>query len=91
MAIPLGGRIVAVTDVFGALMSNRPYKSAWPAALAWAFLEQEAGTRVDPACVNACTASRGEAENIRNTFPDQLRDDASLHHRLSAAAAAEDV
>ena len=28
--IPLSGRIVAVADVFDALVSDRPYKRAWP-------------------------------------------------------------
>ena len=28
--IPLGGRICAVSDVFDALVSSRPYKPAWP-------------------------------------------------------------
>src|SRR5215204_648081 len=38
-AIPLGGRIVAVADVFDALTSERPYKKAWPLAEARAHLE----------------------------------------------------
>ena len=29
-AIPLGGRIVTVCDIFDALTSKRPYKEAWP-------------------------------------------------------------
>jgi putative two-component system response regulator len=52
-AIPLGGRIVAVADVFDALTSERPYKKAWPLAEARAHLEANAGSHFDPACVNA--------------------------------------
>ena len=52
-AIPLGGRIVAVADVFDALTSERPYKKAWPLAEARAHLEANAGSHFDPACVDA--------------------------------------
>ena len=52
-AIPLGGRIVAVADVFDALTSERPYKKAWPMAEARAHLEANAGSHFDPACVAA--------------------------------------
>ncbi|HEY8564015.1 MAG TPA: HD domain-containing phosphohydrolase [Beijerinckiaceae bacterium] len=52
-AIPLSGRIVAVADVFDALTSARPYKAAWPPEEARAFLEKNAGTHFDPACVAA--------------------------------------
>src|SRR5215203_5792115 len=48
-AIPLGGRIVAVADVFDALTSERPYKKAWPLAEARAHLEANAGSHFDPA------------------------------------------
>ena len=47
-SIPVEARIVAVADVFDALTSERPYKSAWPAAEAFAYLEAHAGTHFDP-------------------------------------------
>lgn len=50
-AIPLEARIVAVADVFDALTSERPYKQAWPNELAFSLLRQEAGVRLDEACV----------------------------------------
>lgn len=64
-AIPLRGRMVAVADSFDALTSNRPYKEAWPKAIAWAHIEQNAGTRFDPGCVAAFAAARLEVEEIR--------------------------
>lgn len=51
--IPISGRIVAVADVFDALISERPYKSAWPLEKAADFIVQNAGTMFDPAVVRA--------------------------------------
>ena len=49
--IPLIGRIVAVADVFDALVSERPYKHAWPVEEAIAYLQRETGQHFDPALV----------------------------------------
>ncbi|MEN3211466.1 HD domain-containing protein [Methylorubrum populi] len=51
--IPRSGRIVAVADVFDALISARSYKPAWSLERARAHLESEAGRHFDPACVAA--------------------------------------
>jgi hypothetical protein len=51
--IPLAARIVAVADVYDALISKRPYKEAWPAASAIAELRRLAGSHLDPALVTA--------------------------------------
>lgn len=52
-AIPLSGRIVAVADVFDALTTERPYKTAWTPAEARAFLLDNAGSHFDPEVVAA--------------------------------------
>jgi len=52
-AIPLTARIVAVADVFDALTSVRPYKTAWTFDEALAFVKAESGRHFDPACVHA--------------------------------------
>jgi len=49
--IPVEGRIVAICDVFDALVSSRPYKKAWSEAEALDFLRQSAGTHFDPKLV----------------------------------------
>ena len=46
--IPLVGRIAAVCDVFDTLISERPYKQAWPVSEALAEIERTAGTHFDP-------------------------------------------
>jgi putative two-component system response regulator len=52
-AIPLPGRIVTVADVFDALAHRRPYKEAWPVALAVREVLGEAGTKFDPQITDA--------------------------------------
>ncbi len=51
--IPLAARIVAVADVFDALTSARPYKTAWPFDEAVAYMRDQAGRHFDPLCVQA--------------------------------------
>jgi HD-GYP domain-containing protein (c-di-GMP phosphodiesterase class II) len=48
-SIPLVGRICAVCDVFDALISDRPYKSAWPVADALEEIRTMSGQHLDPA------------------------------------------
>ena len=52
-AIPLAVRIVAVADVFDALISERPYKKAWPPETALQEIKQIAGSHLDPQLVEA--------------------------------------
>ena len=49
--IPISGRIMAVTDVFDALLSDRPYKKAWDIESAIEFVRDECGKKFDPAIV----------------------------------------
>jgi CHASE2 domain-containing sensor protein len=46
--IPLAGRICAICDVFDALVSNRPYKTAWPVEEALEEIRQQGGRQFDP-------------------------------------------
>ena len=69
--IPISGRIVAVADSYDALTSRRPYKSSWPAELAWQFLAANAGTRFDPDCVAAFQRGRADVEAARDSFPEE--------------------
>jgi HD-GYP domain-containing protein (c-di-GMP phosphodiesterase class II) len=49
--IPLAARIFAVVDVWDALLSERPYRAAWPEEEVIAYLRQEAGKQFDPQVV----------------------------------------
>jgi len=51
--IPLAGRIIAVSDVFDALTSKRPYKDAWPVEKALDLMKSERGEHFDPQLIDA--------------------------------------
>ncbi|HLW48238.1 MAG TPA: HD-GYP domain-containing protein [bacterium] len=52
-AIPIGARVIAVADAYGALTSHRPYRPAQDPAEAMAEIVRCAGTQFDPAIVTA--------------------------------------
>lgn len=52
-AIPLAGRIVAVADVYDALMHTRPYKKAWGQDEVLALLRRDSGSHFDARVVDA--------------------------------------
>ena len=49
--IPLVARLFAVVDVFDALTSDRPYRSAWSHSQAIEYLKDQAGKQFDPRVV----------------------------------------
>ena len=51
--IPLAGRIVAVADVFDALLSKRSYKDTIPFQEAVTIIRRASGQHFDPACIAA--------------------------------------
>ncbi|MEB0139507.1 MULTISPECIES: DUF3369 domain-containing protein [unclassified Undibacterium] len=52
-AIPLAARIVAVVDVFDALLHSRPYKRAWPLDEVISYIKERSGLQFDPDVVQA--------------------------------------
>ncbi len=72
-AIPIEARIIAVADVFDALTSARPYKSAWTNDEAFEALERLSGNKLDPTCVRALIDNRVIVEQIQSRFnePDE--------------------
>ena len=68
--IPLVARIVAVADVYDALVSTRPYKHAWDPKDAQDYLHKHAGTQFDPICVEAFFERIDNITNIHTTFSD---------------------
>jgi putative two-component system response regulator len=68
-AIPLAGRICAICDVFDALVSNRPYKTAWPVDEALAEIRDQAGRQFDPRLTELFLAlgDYGEARRLERS------------------------
>ncbi len=65
-SIPLVGRIVAVADVFDALIHDRPYKAAWPLELAIEEIARGSGTQFDPRVVAAFMTLRNDLGRLRD-------------------------
>jgi putative two-component system response regulator len=57
--IPLQGRLMAVADVYDALISERPYKKAFPREQAVTIILESAESHFDPALVEAFSAISG--------------------------------
>lgn len=51
--IPLSARIVAVVDVFDALLNKRPYKEPWELTETLNYIRGRAGSQFDPVVVSA--------------------------------------
>jgi response regulator RpfG family c-di-GMP phosphodiesterase len=81
--IPLAARVVAVADVYDALISKRPYKEPWPAQSAMTELHRLAGSHLDPALV-AAFGELWEAGVIRRI--SELIGKELAEERLEAAA-----
>jgi putative two-component system response regulator len=51
--IPVAARVVAIADVFDALLHTRPHKAAWSIAEALSEIKQQRGWQFDPRVVDA--------------------------------------
>ena len=49
--IPLSGRLMAIADVYDALISRRPYKESYPHEVALETILRDVGTHFDPTLV----------------------------------------
>lgn len=50
--IPVGARVIAIADVYQALISDRPYRKAFPKADALKIIRKGSGTQFDPKIVS---------------------------------------
>jgi putative two-component system response regulator len=69
-AIPLASRIVAVADVFDALVSPRPYRGPCEEQQALRTLQQSAGSHFDPEVHAAFCQAIDDIRAIRNQLAD---------------------
>ncbi|MEQ9329091.1 MAG: response regulator [Rhodospirillales bacterium] len=87
--IPVEARICAISDVFDALTSRRPYKAPWPASRAIDFIRNGAGTQFDPRIVNCFLAVADRIVELRCAMPDEEDDDHAIdnvHYKGMSAA-----
>jgi PAS domain S-box-containing protein len=63
--IPLAARIFAVVDIWDALLSDRPYRKAWPRDKVIAYIKDISGTILDPQVVDAFLKMIGKQEEMK--------------------------
>jgi putative two-component system response regulator len=76
-AIPFEGRIVAVVDVFDALTSRRPYKSAWSVQQATDYLRDQRGKHFDAALVDLFLSKMDDVGEITGRWADEAEAEAA--------------
>jgi putative two-component system response regulator len=69
-AIPLSARIMAIADVYDALISQRIYKPAFPHEKAVAIITEGKGAHFDPDLAEAFMTISGEFNTIAQRFKD---------------------
>jgi len=70
--IALAARIVAVADVYDALLSRRPYKEPHTVASAISIIQDGSGNHFDPRVVYAFMNALGEIQDVYGHLQDQL-------------------
>ena len=66
--IPLSARVMAVADVFDALVSKRSYKEGFSYEKAFSIIEEESGTHFDPKLVDAFFRAKDEVLRVADGF-----------------------
>ena len=69
-AIPISGRLMALADVYDALISKRVYKLPFPHAMAVDIIKKGRGTHFDPVMVDAFLEIHEQFRNIAREFAD---------------------
>ena len=78
-AIPLEGRLMAVADVFDALISSRVYKPPYPFSQACAIIFEGSGSHFDPALVGIFGKSREKFRSVALKFCDSEKEREALY------------
>ena len=66
--IPLSARVMAVADVFDALVSKRSYKEPYPFDKAMDIIKEGSGKHFDPDIVTAFIEAKDEVKRIQESF-----------------------
>ena len=86
VAIPLSARLMAVADVYDALISRRIYKEAMPHARAAEIIVAARGKHFDPDIADAFVALQAEFQSIAARYSDRDEHLAALEARAQLAA-----
>ena len=73
-AIPMAARLMAVADVYDALISKRVYKPAFTHETAMEMIRQVSGEHFDPDVVDAMLAAEEEFRAIAERYADNVQD-----------------
>jgi response regulator RpfG family c-di-GMP phosphodiesterase len=65
--IPLSARIFSIVDIWDALLSDRPYRKAWPRKKVIEYLQEISGKHLDPDVVTAFLEMINEDESAHKT------------------------
>lgn len=77
-AIPISARIMALADMYDALISDRAYKAGWSHEKAVAEILSKRGTHFDPAVVEAFASERDRFQIIAQRHRDLAGDNRHL-------------
>lgn len=88
-AIPISARLMAVADVYDALISRRVYKPGMPHAQAVEIIRQGRGTHFDPDICDAFLACVEQFRAIAEHFADSDQDMAAKQAALERSGQAE--
>ena len=72
--IPISARLMAVADVYDALISRRPYKEGMPHEQAVEIMRQGRGTHFDPDVLDAFIALQEDFRSVASTYADSDAD-----------------
>ena len=76
--IPLSARVMAVADVFDALISNRCYKKGFPYEKAFGIIREERGRQFDPQIVDAFFAAEDQILEVADKFSEKEKQATSV-------------
>ncbi len=65
--IPVPARLFAIVDVWDALTSDRPYRSAWSEEKALAYIKEQSGRHFDPDIVELFLKHRAEKSGMNSS------------------------
>jgi putative two-component system response regulator len=69
--IPISGRMMAIADVYDALISERVYKPAFPHEQAVEYITEQRGVHFDPELVDIFIEVESQFRDIARRFTDE--------------------